>query len=271
MILAIILLVLLIVTIFISWFFNALYVYERFVETSRINKLAGVVVDRSRNPPRFGVNSRAGASPNGIFYYSGDKCEPPQWGPDCILTSYDDQYINMGTLPITIDEVAQTIDVGDRELSFTQDSCTTSCDNNNICRGVFWDENTCKLITSELDLEMSELPLYDPLDQGNLYLKSTDDMIIKGVVYAYTSKKPPLRYWMNQPDIIVMIPMKLTMSNMNIYGFINSSNVVIAMSDKPFEDFRNAKTIIYDTSSYIPNDYRWVMAVPKEMYDTLIG
>lgn len=265
----IIILIVLIVVVFIISFlffmFSLLYKYQEVVVVISPNINSGLPSEPSSNPPALSINGTAGASTSGIFFYSGgDVCEPPFWGENCSLESYSPEYINMGEID---ERLIESKNMGQRSLSFGQDSCTSLCDDMDNCKGVLWDEFQCKLVTSDIILSRQQLPIYEPLEQGNLYLKSIDSMKIAGVSYAYTSPIVPLRYWINQNNIIVLLPLKLTMSNKTIYGFVNNSDFVFAMSDEPFNNYKQAKVIIINDKNYTPNNYRWVMSVPRQLYE----
>lgn len=192
--------------------------------------------------------------------WNGQYCECafPFYGPYCLEEFFDPNFIDFGPadlqkLNFTSEEYCDAT-----SLSYLSDgsidptSCTTKCLENENCIGALYqlcdDVYRCSLITSSIEVNVS-----NPINKlaeynGNIYLKKGNYPILNDQVVVYSGDKP-VKYW----DYgIENIP---TLSNKNGFKNILKSEVV-KLTWTPTKIINSSGMIgIWSTQPFNPSDF----------------
>jgi len=127
----------------------------------------------------------------GVPYLSSKSgvCERGFYGPSCDRQHHDSKYFATGAPVNAKYDVIKSFHTESK--SFSQDSCSRSCDSNPDCIGFSYENNLCTLLR---DANVSDV---EYVDDPSLYLRSSKKLKFSDRVFlgSRESSFPP-RYWM---------------------------------------------------------------------------
>ncbi len=140
-----------------------------------------------------------------------DKCNPPFFGPNCSIEKHDRNYYAVGTPNPSDMKLSIINNIFTNRKSFTEDSCSSQCDNTDECVGFIYQNNVCTLLKDNIISE-SVIP-YSKYKNSTLYLKSSDNLHFEHKIFlgAYIHSLPP-RYWLvkDTPHYLQLSPNEIS-------------------------------------------------------------
>ena len=136
---------------------------------------------------------------NNAIWSSGKcYCNPGWYGNRCNIEKFSNKYLSLGSISKNNIQ-GEFEDVYADGKSFTENSCSKSCDKNSECTGFYYkkidDENyLCSLLKSDASLNNYNL-VYNLENESSLYLKNNKNLKINNYVYL-TNTSLPLRFWL---------------------------------------------------------------------------
>lgn len=180
-------------------------------------------------------------------------CAGSYWGINCELESYNPEFTAIGT-------AMGTGIPGITGFNNTFRECHDTCLIDGDCTGFQWVDCQCSILSSTPIITVDQAPIYNPLVQSQLFLK-TGRPLFSDVVFLYYGNLPR-RFWQgNRDNVIPVVPGSVYQLPFIPDNWINDSQLDLALSDEPFSNPSQAKRIQRGNQQFLPTTYNWVMII----------